>query len=65
MELIKLGAVGAAIVFGANMVSNSQFVAKGITTQTDPNGAVAQAYKHANVLVGAVGLVLARKFKLV
>ena len=65
MELLKLGAVGAAIVFGANMVANSQFVAKGITSQPDPDGALAQVYKHANVLVGAVGLVVARKFKLV
>jgi hypothetical protein len=58
--MLKLALVGAGVVFAANMVAQTDYVKAKVVA--DPNGML---WTHANVLVGAAGLIAARKFGLV
>ena len=54
--MIKTALVGAGIVFAANMAAQTDYVKAKVAT--DPSSLL---WSHANVLVGAVGLVIAKK----
>ena len=57
--MIKTALVGAGLVFAANMAAQTDFVQAKV--KADPNGFI---WSHANVLVGAVGAVIAHKMGL-
>jgi hypothetical protein len=58
--MLKLALVGAGVVFAANMAAQTDFVQQKLAA--DPTSVV---WTHANVLVGALGLLAANRFGLI
>jgi hypothetical protein len=58
--MLRHALVGAGIVFAANMAAQTDYVKAKVAS--DPNGLI---WSHANVLVGALGLIAAHKFGLI